>query len=481
MKGTDRSSAEDKRKGSSSPTPRSETDDMESHPLVGLQEQIGNRAVVELMNDRGQPLPSDVRPQMEASFGKNFSEVRIHQSRAADEATQRAGAAAFASGKDIYLSSDIDVESSGGKFVIGEELAHIAQGVGQNGGEGFLPPSHSLETEAHQAAAEASAGRSAAVASAPTTGAAAGRFGPAVLIPGLIGYGIGKLLGEEEEEAADQKPESAPAAEKEAAERAAAEQYAADLRSGKIASLTIFQRSTLMTLAVDPLLKAMTALDAGADAKIIRATNVGGIGDFLDEFAEGAPEGVRPAIMSASVAAKSANNSLVAAYDPKRAFSASREKLLSIASEITEMASVTVDPPKPEETKPLESLTHSEGGQLKSVAGRIRSMANLLKLEDEETTKLVLDSLDSIQEGLSGFAVASPTLKGQLTGHARNLAVTLATLKAAAAGKEGAVQMAKAHILSAVTTLIAIPIRAPEMDKPEEPGAPSPGPAAPTE
>jgi hypothetical protein len=82
----------------------------------------------------GQPLSGDVRGFMEPRFGADFSDVRLHTGKDADDLNQSVSAQAFTLGQDIYLGEGKDnVESSEGKHLLAHELTHVVQ---QNGNAG---------------------------------------------------------------------------------------------------------------------------------------------------------------------------------------------------------------------------------------------------------------------------------------------------------------------------------------------------------
>lgn len=76
----------------------------------------------------GRPLAPEVRRQMEAGFGADFSAVRIHpRSSVAPEL----GARAFTSGRDVHFApGEFDPASRGGRELLAHELTHVVQ---QNG------------------------------------------------------------------------------------------------------------------------------------------------------------------------------------------------------------------------------------------------------------------------------------------------------------------------------------------------------------
>jgi hypothetical protein len=77
-----------------------------------------------LADGGGSPLPQAVRAKMEAGFGTDFSDVRIHVGPQA----ARVGAAAFTTSNDIYFAPGrYEPHSQQGQRLLGHELAHVVQ------------------------------------------------------------------------------------------------------------------------------------------------------------------------------------------------------------------------------------------------------------------------------------------------------------------------------------------------------------------
>jgi hypothetical protein len=80
----------------------------------------------------GSSLPEPLRHQMETAFGKDFSDVRVHQG---PQATML-GAQAYTSGNDIHFApGQYNPNSGAGRELLGHELAHVVQ---QRAGRGSL-------------------------------------------------------------------------------------------------------------------------------------------------------------------------------------------------------------------------------------------------------------------------------------------------------------------------------------------------------
>ncbi len=108
----------------------------------------------------GKPLESGFRGQMEASFGQDFSDVRVHTDAAAVQASESLNARAFTSGNDIYFGGgNYDTGSAAGQTLAAHELAHVAQGAGgaakSSGGPSVSSPGDASERAADAAADKA--------------------------------------------------------------------------------------------------------------------------------------------------------------------------------------------------------------------------------------------------------------------------------------------------------------------------------------
>jgi hypothetical protein len=98
----------------------------------------------------GQPLPSEVRTKMEAAFGADFSDVRVHVGHEAS----RIGAIAYTWGSNIHFApGHYNPHTLQGQKVLGHELWHVVQQkagrVKNPFGSGVaVVQDHSLEAEA---------------------------------------------------------------------------------------------------------------------------------------------------------------------------------------------------------------------------------------------------------------------------------------------------------------------------------------------
>jgi len=107
----------------------------------------------------GQPLPSALQAKMEAAFGTDFFDVRIHEGPQA----ARIGALAFTIGNCIYFAAGrYQPETPQGQQILGHELAHVVQ---QRQGRVRIPTGtglavvhdHALEAEADRMGQRAAA------------------------------------------------------------------------------------------------------------------------------------------------------------------------------------------------------------------------------------------------------------------------------------------------------------------------------------
>lgn len=76
----------------------------------------------------GRPLPESARSFFESRFDQDFSDVRVHTGRQADEAARSIDAAAFTIGQDIvFRAGNYRPNSPKGKRLLAHELAHVDQ------------------------------------------------------------------------------------------------------------------------------------------------------------------------------------------------------------------------------------------------------------------------------------------------------------------------------------------------------------------
>lgn len=79
----------------------------------------------------GRPLDGDVRSGMEARFGHDFSQVRVHSDEKSAATTRAYGALAYTTGSDIFFNSGrYRPDTATGRRLLAHELAHVVQQAG---------------------------------------------------------------------------------------------------------------------------------------------------------------------------------------------------------------------------------------------------------------------------------------------------------------------------------------------------------------
>jgi Domain of unknown function (DUF4157) len=110
-------------------------------------------SVQEVLSSSGQPLDADTQNFMGASFGHDFSNVRVHTDERAGESAQAVNALAYTVGNDVVFDGgEYMPETETGRHLLAHELAHVIQ-QSRGGLQTPLPiPTHPLEQSAQQAA-----------------------------------------------------------------------------------------------------------------------------------------------------------------------------------------------------------------------------------------------------------------------------------------------------------------------------------------
>ena len=90
-------------------------------------DEPGLPASVGIPHDSGHPLGGSALTQAQASFGQDFSHVRVHDDAASSLFTATLGAEAATSGSHVFLGEHA---SSGGGEILHHELAHVVQQTG---------------------------------------------------------------------------------------------------------------------------------------------------------------------------------------------------------------------------------------------------------------------------------------------------------------------------------------------------------------
>ncbi|GAA1532031.1 DUF4157 domain-containing protein [Nocardioides humi] len=135
--------------------------------VIGLQRTAGNAATAQLMEDDAPPvqevvggggsaLDTEVRADMEARMGQDFSDVRVHTDAAADSSARSVSAHAYTVGSDIvFQRGAYDPSSTAGRTLLAHELTHVVQqrngpveGTPVGGGVSVSDPSDRFEREA---------------------------------------------------------------------------------------------------------------------------------------------------------------------------------------------------------------------------------------------------------------------------------------------------------------------------------------------
>ncbi len=200
--------------------------------MVGIQRAAGNAAAASVMEERspvhdvvssgGAPLDEEVRTDMEARMGQDFSDVRVHTGDAADTSARSVSAHAYTVGSNIVFQRGVyDPGSAQGQTLLAHELTHVVQqrsgpvdGTPAAGGVRVSDPADRFEVEAASNAERVMsqpAPAVPAVAAAPV-GPAAVQAAHDPTLPAV------QREGEEEEEAQTAHDDSLGPVQREAAE-----------------------------------------------------------------------------------------------------------------------------------------------------------------------------------------------------------------------------------------------------------------------
>lgn len=110
----------------------------EEKPTVQRKAETGSPDAGSAVSDqlsrlegKGKPLPESTLREMQAGFGRDFRDVRIHNDSEAAALSDDLQAQAFTHGRDIYFNSNkYDTSGSEGKFLLAHELTHVVQQTG---------------------------------------------------------------------------------------------------------------------------------------------------------------------------------------------------------------------------------------------------------------------------------------------------------------------------------------------------------------
>jgi hypothetical protein len=140
---------------------------LDADAILDLQRTVGNGAVTamleeerspvhDVINSGGRPLEPDVRTDMEARLGHDFSDVRVHDDSAAGASATSINAHAYTVGSNVVFQRDrYDPSTPEGKTTLAHELTHVLQqrtgpvdGTSAPGGIKVSHPSDRYEREA---------------------------------------------------------------------------------------------------------------------------------------------------------------------------------------------------------------------------------------------------------------------------------------------------------------------------------------------
>jgi len=125
--------------------------------VLGAEEAAEERSPVhDVVGSSGSPLDRDVREDMEARLGHDFSDVRVHTDGAAESSAKAVGAHAYTVGSHIaFQRSAYDPGSDAGRTTLAHELTHVVQqrngpvdGTPAAGGISVSDPGDRFEREA---------------------------------------------------------------------------------------------------------------------------------------------------------------------------------------------------------------------------------------------------------------------------------------------------------------------------------------------
>ncbi|MFF5717176.1 DUF4157 domain-containing protein [Streptomyces buecherae] len=141
---------------------------------------VRRSSVPDVLRSPGRPLAEPVRAEMEERLGADFSDVRVHNSVAAQRSATEIGARAYTSGNHVVIG-----DGGGDRHTLAHELAHVVQqrtgpvsGTDNGSGLSVSDPSDRFEREAERTARRVMSG------SAPDRSAAAERPGAVQRTPG---------------------------------------------------------------------------------------------------------------------------------------------------------------------------------------------------------------------------------------------------------------------------------------------------------
>ena len=149
-------------------------DALDAGSVLHLQRTAGNASVTSMLEEQeerspvldvvgsagGSPLDGPTRAEMEAGFGTDFGDVRVHTDGKASESAKAVHAQAYTVGNDVvFQSGNYAPGTDAGKRMLAHELTHVVQqrsgpvdGTPTAGGVSVSHPSDRFEQAAeHQA------------------------------------------------------------------------------------------------------------------------------------------------------------------------------------------------------------------------------------------------------------------------------------------------------------------------------------------
>ena len=486
MKGKDSSKAERDRTGSSA---NRKTEEANAHPLEGLQDAIGNQAVADLISNEGSSVPDEVRRPFEASLGRGFSRVRIHEGPEVDSAAERLEATAFTSDQDVFLHSDAPaLNTLSGKALLGEELAHVAQGVGSEQIERVTSPEETVEAEAKGSGLAALAGDVAPVSSQSSAAHSVARQEKGVLeeieefIGDLFGggeepaqearTGVGAAGQSAAQEAAEEEQrraaeeEARRQAEEEAQAQAEEQQLEQEAWEESAPPMPEDQIERLQAGIVPKLEMVISGLVPGDKKSLLDANKiVKPLIDFAMSFVSTAGRhGDHVTTIAANITA--GHNAIATLTTPEGVIrSQIVANIQGIEGRVRDLAAQAKEPETDEEGEelPRDHLTPAEGAQLRAGVGApLAGMRNAL-MERPPNYDLAKAQLEGWDQTVFSFGGAPPAVLKKIEGIYISKKLLESALEALTTEDDQAViDLAKGHFRAAITAAQSMSLPLPE-------------------
>lgn len=157
--------------------------------MAQLQRSVGNSGVAaaveeerspvhDVISGGGRPLEPEIRTDMEARLGQDFSDVRVHDDARAQDSATAVNAHAYTVGSNVVFQRDTyDPSTTEGRTTLAHELTHVVQqrtgpvdGSPAAGGIRLSDPSDRFEREAAATADRVMADPTPAATTAQPTG-----------------------------------------------------------------------------------------------------------------------------------------------------------------------------------------------------------------------------------------------------------------------------------------------------------------------